>query len=164
MSSMLLSSVILQIRYCDKWQAAWIYESLPIRRPGEVLVGALLAVIVRFLVPTYLLLSASLLAIWGPNILPDILLAFCMTVAIGVLQSILISKKFPFSQAFNVGDDAGRFGKSMFALIIPLTLCGLHYLLTFNLVAELLAIPVALLFCVMLVRRYAATSWAAFAT
>ena len=48
---------ILQLRYSAFWQAAWIYETPPIARPGELLAAALAVVFMRFILPAFALLE-----------------------------------------------------------------------------------------------------------
>lgn len=161
MAGAMLPSMLINLRFGDNWQAAWIYTAMPIARPGDVFAAATKALTIRFVLPAYAVVSAATMALWGARILPDIALAGCTTLMMCSLQSWFFGRRFPFSEAFGVTAASGRASRSMLLLLIPMGLGGLHYLLTFAPFTVFLMIPVVLLVAAGLFRAYARTSWQA---
>ncbi len=151
---------IVQIRYSQYWQAAWVYESLPLRRPGDVLMAALLVLLLRFVLPAFLVISLVLLSIWGVRILPDIALTLLVTVALALLEGILLGRHLPFSEQMGVRESSGRLAKSLLPVLLAVVLGWLHYLL----LQWPWGLPTAavgvLLLILWLARIYRGTSWA----
>src|SRR5204863_9743123 len=92
-----LAQTIPQIRFSQHWQAAWIYEALPIERAADVVIPGLLALLFRIFVPLFGAISALLIALWGLRIIPDIVLATLVTIALSLLQAMWIAPHIPFS-------------------------------------------------------------------
>lgn len=157
-----LPTALIQLRYSDNWQAAWVYAAMPIRLPGEVFVAAMKALIVRFVLPAFAIVATVTLTLWGPAALADVALSACITLLMCVVQGLFFSRRFPFSEAFGTTEAHGGMARSfLLMLVLPASLGGLHYLLTFYPLCVPLMIPVVLLTAAMLLRAYAHTPWAA---
>lgn len=149
------------IRFSDRYEAAWIYYTTPLDRPGDVLSATLKVLLVRFAIPLFLLLALVVLAIWGPRVLPDVVLASCGLLAASALQAMLAGRRFPFTEEFKPSENSGRLVRSLLHIIFPVVLGGLHYFLTFVPFGVPLAIPVMIGLLSIPWRLYAGTSWAA---
>jgi hypothetical protein len=110
--------------------------------------------------PMYILVTSVTLALWGPKIVPDIVLAFCATLLISALQALMLNRAFPFSEALGPRQGSGQMARSFFLLVIPGATGGLHYALTFWPPTVLLATPVALVGAAWIARAYGRTTWA----
>jgi ABC-2 type transport system permease protein len=162
MAGSVLPSTLVHLRFSDNWQAAWVYDALPVALPGEIFAAAMKALIVRFVIPAFAIVSCVTLAIWGPRIVGDLALAASATLVMCVLQGLFFGRRFPFSQAFGVTDASGRAGRTLLLVfLVPAALGFLHYRLTSRPLLVPLMIPVVLLAAVLLFRAYARTSWAA---
>jgi hypothetical protein len=150
---------ILQLRYSPFWQAAWIYEALPIPRGGDILLPALLAVLLRFVLPGFAFLSAVLLAIWGVRILPDIALALLVTIAVALVEGMLLGRCVPFSEQFGVREGSGRMGKNLFLLAIAAGLGWGHYCLRGWTWGVPVAIALMAVLIIILGAAYRRTPW-----
>jgi len=58
--------VVLQQRFSDQYEAAWIYHALPFAKPGDIQKGSLKAMIVKYGLPVYSPLAILVLLVWGP--------------------------------------------------------------------------------------------------
>jgi ABC-2 type transport system permease protein len=160
-ASMLAPASLIHLRFSNQPEAAWIYFALPLDRPGEILLGALKAIVVRLMLPTFALVAALTLAIWGWRVLPDILLALAVTLLICVLEALMVARRLPFSEATSNMENSGRSLRSL--LLMPLVAAfGLaHYLIRPFPLIVLAAVPAVLLValgCALLYRR---TDWQA---
>ncbi len=117
---------LFSLRYSTNWKAAWIYEALPFRRAGEVLAGAVKAIIARFYLPIYLVAGAGVVIVWGPGVIGDVLLSGSATLVAILLFAITAGRRYPFSEEFVVARGAGRSGIVMIFLFLPLLFGVLH--------------------------------------
>ena len=157
----MLPAVLIQLRFSENPQAAWIYAAMPIRSPGPILVGATKAMMVRFVLPTFIMVAAITLAEWGFSILDDVALAGSAALLMCAVEGLLIGRCFPFSQGFAVSDASGRMSRSLLLLLIPAGLGGVHYILTFFPLLVPLAAPLVLALALLLFWVYARTPWSA---
>jgi ABC-2 type transport system permease protein len=156
---LLLPNALMPLRFTSQPEAAWVYFSLPVARPGDILLGALQAVLVRIVLPTFLVLSAVTLAIWPPRVIVDVLLALSAGLLVCVAQALLIGRALPFSQATTAMESSGRSARALLLALIPASIGGLHFLLVESPRAVLCATPIVLLISAVLARAYRRTDW-----
>ena len=159
-SCMMAPMTIIQLRFSAAHEAAWMYHALPLERPGDILIGAFKVVMVRFVAPVFGLMALAILLVWGLRIAVDVVFAACATVLVSVLQAMIFGRTFPFSEEFNVAQNTGQVVRSMFLMLIPAALGGLHFVM--RLISPLTLPSGALLVLVLaivLLRRYARTNW-----
>jgi ABC-2 type transport system permease protein len=128
-SSFLLMMALSQMIFSDKYRAAWIYFTTPIKAPGELINGALKAALVKFYFPIVVLVSAAAIIITGPKLLPNLLLGICNEVLICSLIVYVTIKQLPFSVPQSNNAKAGSFLKGIFMLAIPAVVATLHFLI-----------------------------------
>ena len=114
--------------YYENFQASWVYQSTPVKYPGQLISGSLKALLTKFFLPIYLLLFAFAWYIWGNNIIDDFIFGFFNNLIIFFLLEILSVHHLPFSQQQNIKEQSGRFVKVFVQLISIAALVGLHYL------------------------------------
>lgn len=128
-SSLAMISAIGNMVYSEKYKAAWVYYSSPIEAPGQILTGAVKAMIVKYFVPFYVLICVLAFWIWGMSVLPDLILGFVNILFFGGLLGLMSFRKMPFSAEVNVGQGSGRFMRGLFMLLIPGVIGVCHYLI-----------------------------------
>lgn len=117
------------VSYYENFQAAWVYQSTPVKFPGEIISGALKALLTKFFFPVYLLSFGFACYIWGTAIIDDFIFGFFNNIVIFLLLEVLASKHMlPFSMQQNVKIQAGKLVKVFLQLAIIGALVGLHYL------------------------------------
>jgi hypothetical protein len=156
---MILQVAIHEIPYSDDFKASWIYFSSPLEKPGEILTGTLKAILIRFFIPGYALISLLVLIISGWTALDDIAFGLFNNILM-VLAVVLISKRsLPLSMAPNVRSQSGSFIRSLIMILLVGSLGLVHYLLAKNPLFLLSAIPVQALVIYFLYTLYRKTSW-----
>ncbi len=116
------------VNYYENFQAAWVYQSTPIKYPGQIISGSLKALLTKFFLPAYLLLFLYSYYTWGPAIIDDFVFGFFNNMIIFFLLEVLSLHNLPFSQQQNLKMQSGRFVKVFLQIIIISALVGLHYL------------------------------------
>ena len=158
-SSFVFLTAISNLMYSDKYKAAWIYYAAPLASPGQLLMGAFKATLIKFFVPFYLVVAAFTLFMWGPKTLPDLVLGFVNVVLINLLFAQIFLRKLPFSSEQNIRQSAGTFLRGLLTLVIP-GLIGLgHYVVAGEmwLVGIFALLSVAAFY--LLYAKYRETSW-----
>ena len=148
----------LQLSVSDNYRASWVYGSAPIRQPGDVLVGALKALITKLLLPFYCLIAAYILYQFGPDKIDDVLLAFSNSL-IMLISSALLSKRYmPFSIAQDVLSQNNTSRSFLIAIILGVVGFA-HFGLTYLPYGVWIALPVSVGMFVYLLAQYRKTSW-----
>ena len=125
----IIPSVITMLKFSGKYKGAWIYKALPLDHLSPLFKGTLKAFLVRLYLPLYLVLCILFIAIFGPRVIPDLILAFLISAFYSIICFIILKKAIPFSESFeSVGQTESW---KIFVLMIPVAIfAGLHYLST----------------------------------
>ena len=147
-----------QLSVSDNYKASWVYGSAPIRQPGDLLSGSLKALIIKLLMPFYVLLAGYILFRYGTDKTPDVVLAFFNSLIMLISAALLTTRRLPFS----VAPDALKQNNTARGLLVSLVL-GIvgfsHYGLTLVPYGVLWAIPVSAIVFWFLLRQYRQTGW-----
>jgi ABC-2 type transport system permease protein len=147
-----------QLSVSDSYRASWVYGSAPIRQPGEVLSGALKALIIKLLIPFYVLLAGYILYRYGTDKTPDVILAFFNSLIMLISAALLSKRHMPFSAE----QDALKQNNTARGLLVGLVLGVVgtsHYGLTLIPYGVIGAIPVSIVLFWVLFRQYRQTNW-----
>ena len=164
MSSLAMISAITNLVYSEKYKAAWVYYVSPIKAPGEIQVGAVKAMLVKYFIPFYTGATIFAFYIWGIAVLPDMLLGLANVTWFGMLLGYIYLKKLPFSAHMTAEQGSGRFMKGLFIFLIPASVGFAHYLLRTTLPSSpwVIWIIFAMAACLVWViySKYRELSWA----
>ncbi|BAX78768.1 hypothetical protein [Labilibaculum antarcticum] len=159
-SIFLAFSITHQLAYSDEPKSSWFYRSLPLSNPGQILMGAFKSVMVKFYLPTMVIIGSVCLYIWGIQVLDDIIFG---ALSIFLVTSLLFSwqnPQFPFSVERNTNDFGGNFVKGMLLMVSGGFLGGINYGLSFIPYSLFVAIPILILLLYFNLRSYQKISWA----
>lgn len=118
-SSMFLTTAILQLQTSDKYKASWIFFITPVKTPGEIISGAIKCVLAFYFLPIVILIMILGLVLQGPFALPNLLLGAVNVMSIAILISYIMVKKLPFSYLQEATAGGSTFIRTMIMLIIP---------------------------------------------
>ena len=161
LASLPTATVIAQIALTEQPDAAWIYRTLPIARPGRIIVAGWKVMLMRIVVPVQIALLVVLYAIIGQRMLLDGVVAASATLFIASLYGLVFGRQFPFSMPYSVMQQSGRMIRAFGLMFLPFILCGLHYVFTFVPYAPLSLIPVYLLLTFFVLKAIESTEWPA---
>jgi hypothetical protein len=126
-----LPIVILQQRFSDQYEAAWIYRALPFAKPGDIQKGSLKAMVFKYGLPVFTPLVILVLLVWGPAVLDDVVFAF-MNMLISSLVLAFIGKgDLPFSRRYGGAAERQRGLSGFLMFMVPAGLGLIHFGMTF---------------------------------
>lgn len=158
-SSFILVMALRQITYSDKYKAAWIYYITPVKTPGELIIGAVKAAIVKFYFPMAAITSVVAIAIVGPKVIPNLLLGMANQLLITAVVAYLSIRELPFSTQQSNASKGGAFIKGLFSMLIPMVIAVGHYFLYSNMPVIILFLILSTIACWLLMDAIKNKSW-----
>lgn len=116
------------ISYYENHTASWVYQTAPISKPGELINGAVKALLSKFFIPVYVVMSTVTLIIWGYKTLDDIVLVGLNSILIFYISALMSTHYLPFSQQPNAKEQSGKFLTVILRLVLIGILVGLHWM------------------------------------
>lgn len=162
MCTFALSNAAMNLIYSEQYKASWIFFAPAIERPGNIMSGALRAIIVKFYLPFTAVVAGFIIYANGWKILLEVLLTQ-FNVLIFVLVSLRASMTaLPFSVKEQMRERGAKniFRQLMVFMIIPI-LGGAHYLTIKFWLLKLVVYPLVLILFCMLWDSYKKTNWQA---
>lgn len=151
MSTFVLSSILQYVSYSEKYKAGWVYYAMPVTQPGKILSGMYKAIVTIYFLPYVFVLGIIMIAIWGPLVINDLILAFFATQIHGLLMALFMVKRLPFTNP--VANSRGG-GRAIISLLITafIGIVGFahYFLMRWEMLIWILIIPAALIFWAML--------------
>lgn len=150
MCTLVLSTILMNVAMSPKYKSAWVYYALPIKEPGKILSGMYKAIVVLYFFPYCLAISIVVVAVWGPQAINDIVLAFLMSIIYGMLMALFMVKGLPFSKPVIAKQSGGRIISSLLMMLFIAGIGYAHfYLMKWEMLIWIAIIPALLLNWVM---------------
>jgi ABC-2 type transport system permease protein len=151
LSTFVLSAILQHISYSEKFKPAWVYYALPITQPGKILSGMYKAVVTLYYLPYCFIIGLVSVAIWGPKVINDIILASIVGMIYGMLMALFMVKGLPFSKPVLLKQSGGRVITSLLITgLIGFVGFGHYFLSRWETVIWILIIPAAAAYWIML--------------
>jgi ABC-2 type transport system permease protein len=159
LSTFILSAVLSHVSMTEKYKAAWVYYAMPIGKPGKILSGMYKAIITLYFLPYCLVLSIVVVAVWGPQAINDLILAFLISLIYGILMALFMVKGLPFSKPVITKQGGGKMITSLMILAFIAAIGYGHYLLIkWEMVIWICIVPALLINWIMF-RQYKKQTW-----
>lgn len=152
-SSMLLSS------YYDNFQAAWVYHSAPINKPGQLVTGSLKSLFIKYFMPVFLILFIFCFGIWGYKIIDDFILGIAINFLSLLIIAVFSAHYLPWSQQPSTQQKSGKFLTLILQSIIVGALVLLHYFIIGNALLIYLVTAIAMIASWFCLERLQNLSW-----
>jgi hypothetical protein len=159
LSMMSVSSSLTFIAYNDSFSASWIYHSTPVRQPGEIILGMIKSLLIKFFIPVYSILFVIAINIWGIKVADDFLFGLFSNMLCFLALAMLSDHYLPFSRQPDTKQQAGRFFVILIQFLLVGGLVGLHYLLISRPFLLYAVIPLLILGIVIIMRKLRALPW-----
>jgi ABC-2 type transport system permease protein len=143
----------------ENFQASWIYQSMPIEKPGYLISGGLKAILSKFFILIYLLMFCFAFYVWGIAITDDFVLGFFNNIFLILLLINLQDHYLPFSRQLNTKQQSGKFVQAMLQMIIIAVIVGLHYLIIPFPWLTYCLMPISIFGCYYLIKRIQNLNW-----
>jgi hypothetical protein len=121
------NAAIMQLPYTDTPEAAWIYKVLPLKGYGHLLTGAVKAILCRFFIPVYLIITILSMVLWGPTVLPQVVLSGLGNIMIALVGTIFQKKELPFTQVREMQQKGTNSLLAIFSMILMFIMGALVY-------------------------------------
>lgn len=143
--SMYFSGIILlislgQLKISAQWKASWIYYVTPISIPGNIINGAVKALIIKFFAIPALIIFIGGYYLGGLMQVPNLLLAVTNQIFIAYTIAYITLNKLPFSEDEHTSQQGRNFLNAMFSILIPMSIGLLHYFIMNNLPLVIIAL------------------------
>lgn len=126
-TAMLIPMLTLGSCYSNGESLLPLFRSRPLDRPGEILLGAGKALIVKYLIPFFLLTAIPILFLTKGEGIKDILFILSVMIILMLLGILILSPLFPFSKEKGSVNTAGSIGTTMLFMLFCGILGGIHY-------------------------------------
>ncbi|MBS1565397.1 MAG: hypothetical protein JST39_13480, partial [Bacteroidetes bacterium] len=154
-----IANSLILLAFNENFAASWIYHSMPVERPGELITGSLKALFVKYFMPVFLLLLAVSLYIWGPAVIDDFIFGFFNNILCYLLLTLLSDYYLPFSRQPNTQVQTGRFVRALLQMLMIGVLVGIHYLVLKRPVIMYALLPFSIGGCWLLWRQLKNIPW-----
>lgn len=158
-SMIILISGLSLLQFSEKYKASWFYRALPLAQPGLVLTGSFKAIIVKFYLPVYLLITLGSVLFFGWHVLDDALLAFFGILAVITGVAILTHYIFPFTKSWDEASRGGNIGFTLLTMSLATVFGFFHYMIAGYVWLIWVLIPICALLAVVAMRQYSKTGW-----
>lgn len=128
-SCLILPTIVMMMKYSERYKGAWIYKALPIRNVVPVFKGTIKAFLARLFIPLFLFEALIFTYIFGVRIVPDLMVVFFNTMIFNVLCFMMMEKAFPFSEAFDAAQQANA-GATIALMALVGVIAAVHFGLT----------------------------------
>jgi ABC-2 type transport system permease protein len=126
-SSFILTRALSQLAFSEKYKAAWFFHITPLH-PGDVILGAMKAALLKFYIPLAALIAAAAILVVGPHVIPNILLGFFNQLLISTFLVWAGHRAIPFSMPVNNSARGGGFLRALMLLVLMGFVGVGHYL------------------------------------
>lgn len=130
----LLMIAISNVTVSEKFKAAWIYFVAPIEKPGQLISGAIKAMMAKFFLPLAIVIVIAALILSGIPSIPNLILGLSNQLLIVYATATVGKKVLPFSSQTNIDQQSGNFIKAMGRLLILGAIGFIHYLVHNNII------------------------------
>ncbi|MXV49840.1 hypothetical protein GS399_02575 [Pedobacter sp. HMF7647] len=127
LSSFVLMTTLNQVPISERYKAAWVMFSTPHNSPGKIMAGMYKALLIKYLLPFFLVISAFCIYTWGSEVINDLVLAFFNISGYGIIMALFTIKYLPFSQPVNVQAQGGKFMANFLVMILIAIIGFVHY-------------------------------------
>jgi len=124
----MISGVLNFIAFNENFQAAWVYHSLPVDRPGYIITGTMKTLFLKFFLPVFFIMFIFSLNVWGISIIDDFIFGVLVNINSFLIMANLSKHYLPFSMQPNVQDQSGKFLTAFLLMIVIGLMVGLHWL------------------------------------
>ena len=123
-----LVTPLTNLQYSDQFEAAWIFSAHPNGNRGRWNYGSMMAVLTRFFLPVFALISLLVLSVWGLSRILDVAVAGGILLFCSSIYSLFNSSTL-FASEYKSGGGGGTLVYLFGIMAVCGILGGLHYMI-----------------------------------
>lgn len=150
---------ILFVTFNENFAASWIYHSTPLKKPGQIILGSWLALLIKYFFPVYFLMFLISVYIWGWQVADDFVFGLANDYLCYLILGYLNKQYLPFSRQPSSRQQAGRFLLALMQMVIVGVMVLLHLLVIRQPSLFYIVLAVILIICWLLEKYIANLSW-----
>lgn len=154
-----LIGIAVEISFSDDFKSSWIFQSTPITKPGTILNGTFKAIMAKFFLPVYIVVSMVVLIIWGEKAIADLILGVFSSWLLVLTSCVIADKHMPLSMAITDRNRASSVVRILVTMILIALLGWGHYVISPFPWAIYTSIGLSALGCFFLHRLYENATW-----
>ncbi len=158
-SSFSINTIITQLQMSEKHKAAWVFFTAPLTRPGHVISGAYKAMIAKFLLPVFVIVSIITLTLTNGKAAPHLLVGFSNVIMTSTLFAYLFLRKFPFSSPIQANARTGNLIISILVTFLPFGIGLFHIFMRDNLILLFILATLSLAATYLLLQQMQKQAW-----
>lgn len=151
--------IIVNIKYSDNYKAAWLYKSIPLVKPGEIISAMIKAISIKLFLPVYIISNGFLIYYKGFAFIFQITTALFFNLLFLVCIYTLSKVHLPFSSDNQNKKTDSNMLLSILFLPIGAAMAGIHYIFIYFNVNFILSSAVLLLVCWFAFKKMRNWSW-----
>ncbi|HCT30190.1 MAG TPA: hypothetical protein DIW31_05540 [Bacteroidales bacterium] len=124
------TTAITQLPYTDTPEGGWIYKALPFKGHGHILTGAIKAMLLKFFLPTIIIISSLSLYVWGVSKLPGLVVGTLLIVLVNLYSIIFMKMDLPFTKARDMQQKGTNMARMFLLMLLMGVTIGFVYLTT----------------------------------
>lgn len=106
--AILVPTIITTMGYSGSYKGAWVYRIVPLDDTTPIFKGSLKAILVRLILPMYIIDSIIFMIIFKGKIIIDLIVVFLNIMLFTIICFKISKKSLPFSNAFNSAQNKGE--------------------------------------------------------
>ena len=149
-----IPTIIIMLRYSEKYLGAWIYQVTPITKSSSIFKGVIKGALYKLILIPYIIICFLYTLLFGPKVIIHLVIAFLAFILLIVINFAILKKKFPFSQKFEINNSGESVLIVLISLISILFMALLHFIITLNSIATFIYL-IALIIIDFILWRFA---------
>jgi len=125
-SNILLFSALTQLTTDEKYKAAWIFFTTPVKTPGTIISGSVKAAIAQFFFPFALIIFLFFGILCRPSVMPNVLLGISNELLIAAITAYMGVSKLPFSAPQQ--NNSGNVLRVFSLIVLVIVMAFLHFI------------------------------------
>lgn len=146
------TTAVTQLPYTDIPEGSWIYRVLPFKNHGHILTGAIKAMLLKFYLPTIIVIASISLYIWGYAKLPGMILGALLIILVNLYSIIFMKMDLPFTQPRDMQQKGTNMARMFLLMLLMGITIGFVYLTT--LMNVWVVVGIVALIVLMIVNAY----------
>ncbi|KLU76529.1 hypothetical protein [Clostridium botulinum] len=126
----ILSVMIVTMKYCSEYKGAWIYTVSPIKDVSKIFKGSFKGILYKILIPIFLFESIVFIFIFNLRVIPHLIVAFLAMIFLCIINFKFTDKELPFSKDFIKGNSGEDFSSIILTIFLGFIVAGIHYSLS----------------------------------